>query len=55
MNRREKNMKTMFKILAAALLAFLAGCANQGEPPRLSTTYGREGDFNSNNSMPSAW
>jgi hypothetical protein len=49
-------MKTIFKILAAvALLALFAGCANQGESPRLSTTYGHEGDFNSNNSMSSAW
>jgi hypothetical protein len=52
-------MKRIPKILAmAALLAglvFLDGCANQGEPPHLSTTYGAEGDFNSNNSMPSAW
>jgi hypothetical protein len=49
-------MKKISKILAAAaILSLLAGCASQGEPPHGSTSYGNEGDFNSNNSMPSAW
>jgi len=49
-------MKTTTRIIIiAALVALLAGCAEQGEPAHTSTSYGREGDFNSNNSMPSAW